>query len=130
MKINRLEHVNLRTARIDYLEKWYYEILGLKSGYRAPFKTNGRWLYSGEYPIVHLLEVSDQKESPDPTMEHFAVSGTGLKDLIDKLKAQGIAYRPARVPELRIYQINFSDPDGNNIHMDFPPEEADALGFE
>ena len=130
MEIKLLAHVNLRTSNIERLEKWYDDILGLKSGYRPPFKTNGRWLYTGEYPMVHLLEVPGQKESPDPTNEHFAMNCTGLESFLERLNENGVPYRPVRVPDIRIYQINITDPDGNNMHFDFPPEEADALGFE
>lgn len=130
MEINRLEHVNLRTRDIEKMETWYFDILGLKAGYRPPFNTVGRWLYSGEYPIVHLLEVPDQELCEDPTNEHFAISAKGLKSLIGKLNEREIPFWPVRVPDIRIYQINFTDPDGNNMHIDFPPEEADELGFE
>ena len=130
MELNRLEHVNLRTRDIGRLESWYADILGLKSGYRPPFTTIGRWLYSGEYPIVHLLEVMDQEPSDDPTNEHFALSATDLGSMIDKLEARGILYRCVRVPEIRILQVHLTDPDGNNLHVDFPPQEADELGLE
>ncbi len=130
MELNRLEHVNLRTRDIGRLESWYADILGLKSGYRPPFTTIGRWLYTGEYPIVHLLEVLDQEPCGDPTNEHFALSATGLQSMINKLTERGIPYRTVRIPEIRFLQVHLTDPDGNNLHVDFPPEEADALGLE
>jgi catechol-2,3-dioxygenase len=130
MKIKLLEHVNLRTTDIHKLEKWYCQVLGLKIGYRPPFKANGRWLYAGTIPMVHLLEVKKQQICDIPTMEHFAMRCCGLKDFLEILEEKGISYRGVRVPELRIFQINIADPDGNNMHLDFPPDEADELGFE
>ncbi len=63
-------------------------------------------------------------------MEHFAMRASGLKNFLDRLESWRIPYKPLRVPELRILQINIADPDGNNMHIDFPPDEADALGFD
>lgn len=102
----------------------------MKNGYRPPFKVNGRWLYAGEIPMVHLVEVKKQQVCETPTMEHFAMRCSGLKLFLKKLTEMSIPYKGVRVPELRIFQINITDPDGNNMHLDFPPEEADELGFE
>lgn len=130
MKIKLLEHVNLRTNDILRLEEWYCKVLGLKDGYRPPFATNGRWLYAGDIPMVHLLEITGQRECDDPTMEHFAMRAAGLEKFLETLKDMSIPYRTVRVPELRVFQVYISDPDGNNMHIDFAPEEADQLGLE
>lgn len=130
MNIKLLEHVNLRTTDIERLEEWYCKVLSLKSGYRPPFKSTGRWLYAGDIPMVHLLYIKDQKLTEDPTMEHFAMRAAGLEDFLNTLKEMNISYRTVRVPELRVFQIHTSDPDGNNMHIDFAPEEADALGYD
>ena len=130
MDIKLLEHVNLRTADMHRLEEWYCQVLGLKRGYRPPFKSTGRWLYAGNIPMVHFLEVKDQKICDDPTMVHFAMRVSGLKAFLQKLEDMHISYRTVRVPELRVFQIYITDPDENNMHLDFTPEEADELGFD
>ncbi len=130
MDINLLEHVNLRTTDLNRLEEWYGQVLGLKPGYRPPFKSTGRWLYAADIPMIHLLYVEDQQLADDPTMEHFAMRAAGLKDFLNTLKEMNISYRTVRVPELRVFQIYLSDPDGNNMHIDFAPEEADGLGYD
>ena len=130
MDIKLLEHVNLRTADLQRLEEWYCQVLGLIPGYRPPFKSTGRWLYAGDIPMVHLLHIEGQKLAEDPTLEHFAMRASGLKGFLNRLKEMNISYRTVRVPELRVFQIYISDPDGNNMHIDFLPEEADELGFD
>jgi catechol 2,3-dioxygenase-like lactoylglutathione lyase family enzyme len=130
MEIKLLEHVNLRTTNVARLQKWYTRILGLKKGYRPPFGVKGAWMYAGNFPIVHLREAEGPPQAPDPRMEHFAMRASGLKTFLDRLESWRIPYTPLRVPELRILQINITDPDGNNMHIDFPPDEADALGFD
>lgn len=130
VEIKLLEHVNLQTTQLELMENWYTEILELEKGYRPPFETNGAWLYGAEYPMVHLVEVDESPQKSDnPALEHFAMRAVGLESLLERLKARGILYFNVRVPELRIFQVNFYDPEGNHIHIDFPPGEADSLGF-
>ena len=130
MKLTMLEHVNLHTTNMERLERWYINILGVKRGYRPPFASEGRWLYiKDDYPAIHLLQVETQSIPADPRIEHFCLRATGLQTFLKRLKSENIPYRTVRVPELRIYQIHLSDPEGNHMHIDFPPEEADVLGL-
>jgi catechol-2,3-dioxygenase len=129
MEIKLLEHVNLQTDKIDILEKWYSEVLGLKIGLRPPFKSIGRWMYAGDIPVVHLVEVPGCKNTSNPTLEHFAFRATGLKSLLEILSKNGIEYDPRIVPERGILQINIRDPDGNHMHIDFTPEEANEVEY-
>jgi catechol-2,3-dioxygenase len=129
MEIKLLEHINLQTADMDRLEKWYIQILGLEKGYRPPFDVSGTWLYSGDVPMVHLLEVKETPHVTEPRIEHFCMRASGLKTLLARLESEDIPSRILRVPELRILQVYLTDPDGNNMHIDFPPEEGDAAGF-
>ena len=130
MEVKLLEHVNLRTTEIEKLEEWYIRILGLKKGYRPPFSTKGTWLYAADIPMIHLVDVNDTSKEKMPRMEHFCMRATGLQDFLNRLKENDIPYETVRVPELRVLQVHLSDPDDNHLHIDFPPEEADQLGFE
>ena len=131
MLIGRLEHVNLRTANLDTMIDWYGRVLGMKPGWRPPFRFPGAWLYCGDQPAVHLVGVP---EHPKPEgalrLEHFAFSATGLDDFIKRMEAEKVAYDPIRVPGSNELQINVHDPDGNHIHIDFSAEEADAADIK
>jgi hypothetical protein len=130
VEIKLLEHVNIQTTQLELMENWYIEILELEKGYRPPFGTNGAWLYGAGYSMVHLIEVDEPPErSENPELEYFAMRAVGLESLLERLKAKGILYFNMRVPDLRILQVNFYVPEGNHIHIDFTPGEADALGF-
>lgn len=129
MDIRFLEHVNLRTSEMDKLAAWYERTLGLERGYRPPFEVRGIWLYARSIPIVHLLEVAEPPATRDPRIEHFAMRASGLESFLRRLEEDGISFRTARVPDLRIFQVYLSDPENNHMHIDFPPEEADDLGF-
>ena len=129
MQLNKLDHVNIRTANLENMVAWYCDVLGMENGKRPPFPFPGAWLYAGDQAAVHLVGVEDAPQSVEPGIEHFAMSATGLKTFIERLEASETEYRAVRVPGINILQINVFDCDGNHIHIDFTAEEADAAGL-
>ena len=131
MGITRLDHVNVRTARLDVMIAWYEDALGMATGPRPGFSFPGAWMYCGNDPVVHLVGVEDppRAEAGDLRFEHFALSATGLKEFIDRLRAGGESFRPRRLDDFGVVQINVHDPDGNHIHIDFPVAEAEGAGL-
>lgn len=127
--LTRLDHVNVRTVNLDVMRAWYCDVLGLTDGYRPDFRFPGAWLYIGDHPVVHLVEIDRPRAGHEPRIEHFAFSAAGLCEFLENLTRRGIDYRPARIPEIGALQVNIHDPDGNRIHVDFPADEADAAGF-
>jgi len=120
-----LDHDNLRTARLDALIAFYEGVLGLHRGPRPPFSFGGAWLYCGESPVVHLVEVADADAGAgagaagEPRLSHFAFRATGLEALLGRLRAAGVAYAVNQLPGARVTQVNLRDPDGNALHLDF-----------
>ncbi|MEM7463617.1 MAG: VOC family protein [Pseudomonadota bacterium] len=125
--LQKLEHVNVRTSNLEEMIKWYVEVLDMVNGDRPDFGFAGAWLYVGDTPAVHLVEVTEDLKSIEPKIEHFAFGATGVKEFLAKLDDRDIAYSLATVRNLPIVQVNVSDPDDNHIHIDFPIEEADGL---
>lgn len=117
----KLDHVNIRTANLDEMRRWYVGILGLEDGWRPPFAFPGAWLYAGPDPIVHLVGVEKPPAADDGSLrlEHFALQGDDLEALRTRLAAEGAPCREAKVPGTDILQLNIWDPDGNHIHVDF-----------
>ena len=89
----------------------------------------GVWLYADGFPIVHLIGVESQPgaDPDDLRLEHFAITAAGLKALLAELEAGGIRYFYRPVPEAGVVQVNFADPDGNHIHVDFDLAEAEGM---
>lgn len=127
MTLMRLDHVNIRTANLATMIEWYVDVLGLTEGARPPFDFAGAWLYIEDAPIVHLVEVRSEPRSVEPKIEHFAISGTGLKAFVSKLKSRNVQYSLDEVPGFPIVQVNIRDCDGNHIHVDFPLAEAKGV---
>jgi len=124
MNIQRLDHVNLRTNRLEEMAGWYEKYLGLKRGPRPDFGFGGAWLYAGDHPVVHLVEIDRECASVEPKIEHFAFAATGYAAFLERLDADGIKPRIVELPDLPIIQVNVADCDGNHIHVDFQKSEA------
>jgi catechol 2,3-dioxygenase-like lactoylglutathione lyase family enzyme len=124
----KLDHVNLRTGRLEEMRKWYVDVLGMRDGWRPPFRFPGAWLYAGDDPIVHLVGVEHTPgaDEADIRLEHFALQGDDLEGLRERLKAAAVVIREARVPDTDILQLNVHDPDGNHIHIDFRVPDSEA----
>jgi catechol 2,3-dioxygenase-like lactoylglutathione lyase family enzyme len=127
MPLNSLDHVNIRTARVAILRAFYEEVLGLRAGPRPPFSFGGAWLYCGDRPVVHLVEVEAGAAAPLPAaalgISHFAFTATGLGELVGRLRAAGVAHRLGGVPGSGVHQVMLDDPDGNALHVDFAADE-------
>jgi catechol 2,3-dioxygenase-like lactoylglutathione lyase family enzyme len=107
MGIAWLDHVNIRTANLAAMSRFYEEILGMRKGPRPNFRFGGARL------------------------EHFAFRSFGFAPFLDRLRDAGISYSISVVPGLNIRQVNIYDPDGNHIEVQFgPEEEADMAPFE
>ena len=128
--VKRLDHVNVRTANLDAMVEWYGRMLGMETGKRPDFDFPGAWLYAGEDPVIHLVGVKvPARHAEDLALEHFALSASGLRGLIDRAEAQGERYTLRKVPGFPIVQVNLWDPDGNHLHVDFDVAEAVAEGL-
>jgi catechol 2,3-dioxygenase-like lactoylglutathione lyase family enzyme len=126
MRIGRLDHVNLRTTRLDEMIAWYGDILGIKPGPRPDFAFPGAWLYAGEDAAVHLVGIDGEPAVGSEAklkLEHFAFTATGAAVFEARLKERGERYRRSLQPGTGTIAINVWDPDGNHIHVDFAPGE-------
>lgn len=123
MQLCELEHVNLRTSNLERAVDWYERVLGMKSGPKPDVPQTFAWMYVGNKPYVHIVEVKNMKPIENPTLEHFSFSAKGLKGFLERLKTEGVSYETIRVPDVNI-QVNVFDPDRNHIHIDFELAEG------
>jgi len=123
--LERLDHVNVRTANLAGLSRFYTEVLGMRQGPRPPLGFPGIWMYAGEQAVIHLVGVTEQ---PTPEgelrLEHFAFSARGLNEFVARLKQLGVDFKQNRQVGTGNIVINLRDPDGNRLHVDFPASEA------
>jgi catechol-2,3-dioxygenase len=126
MPIQKLDHVNVRTAQLETMAAWYTKFLGLSRGDRPNFSSQGAWMYAGDTAVVHLVAVNGSPgtgSEAELKLEHFAFSATDKDAFEAKLNDAGEEYRANPIPQINLVQFNIWDPDGNHIHVDFPMEE-------
>lgn len=122
MQISKLDHVNLRTTRLDEMVAWYRDVLGLTAGARPDFDFPGAWLYAGSQAVIHLVAMDGSEASGSEVrlkLEHFAFTATGAGAFEALLDQRGERYRKASPPGGQTVAYNLWDPDGNHIHVDF-----------
>lgn len=120
MPLTAFDHVNILTQNLATMQGWYTQVLGLHAGPRPAFDIPGAWLYLGDTPVVHLVEVGSAPTGYDGVrMEHVAFRATGYRIFLDTLSRHGIEPRLGHVPDTEVVQVNIEDPDGNHIHVDF-----------
>src|SRR5688572_23086324 len=125
LAIRWLDHVNIRTANLEALVRFYEDVIGLKSGARPPLGFPGAWMYAGERAVIHLVGVAEQPQPQGALrLEHFAFAGSGLSELLARLKQHAVMYEQSRQPGTGNVIINVKDPDGNRLHIDFAGSEA------
>lgn len=130
MSVLTLDHVNLRTARLESMVDFYGAVLGLTRGPRPNFSFGGAWLYAGDRAVVHLVEVAEPFAAGDTlSLQHFAFGAQGLAEFLERVAAFGAQPRFGRVEDFGLFQVNLLDPDGNHLHVDFALDEARALGL-
>ncbi|MDU8910799.1 VOC family protein [Aestuariicoccus sp. MJ-SS9] len=129
--IERLDHINIRTAKLDAMVDWYGEVLGMTPGPRPDFGIPGAWLYANGQPLVHLVEVPEEPSDPgtDLKLEHGAFSAKGFERFHAALEARGERMRILKVPGFPLVQVNIWDPDGNHLHIDFDADEVDPAFY-
>ena len=123
MGLETLDHVNMRTSRLDAMCRFYEDVLGLKVGPRPPSPTPGAYIYCGDQAVVHLVAQPHPARTGEPQIEHFAFRASGMARFLEHLRDSNVAYWVSIVPELEIRQVNLFDPDGNHIEVAFQPDK-------
>jgi catechol 2,3-dioxygenase-like lactoylglutathione lyase family enzyme len=133
-----LDHINIRTSDMEAMLGFYARVLDLKPGARPDFGAPGAWLYAeenitdrldevrGDYRAawVHFVQVpAVSVDQANLQVEHFAFTATGMAEFLARLDAENTEYQLADVPAVGLVQVNFRDPDGNHVHVDFPLDQ-------
>lgn len=123
-----LDHVNVRTNRLDEMSAFYEDVMGLKRGKRPPFEFGGAWHYCRGRAIVHLVESVRRISSGEAQVEHFALRSTGsMKRFQNKLRKSDSPYYVVFLERINVCQVNVYDPDGNKIEVQFVGTGNDDL---
>ena len=132
MRINRIDHFNIRTRDLDALCEFYTNVLGFEIGDRPNFDSPGVWLYAGGHPILHvgIAREGEGEGGGDGTLplDHIALETEGITDAVARLEKAGISYRVFDVPGREMKQIFVRDPDGVALELNFTSPDDIAAG--
>src|SRR4029450_8335224 len=98
MKFEGFLHLNIRCSPEDIpaIERFYGDVLGLKTGYRPDFKFAGIWLYDGDDPVIHVSARFPQgsivKDKHNGSVDHIAFKASGAVEFRRHLKKLGIDF--------------------------------------
>ena len=123
-----LLHFNIRCTQADLpkIEKFYGEVMGLKTGYRPNFGNDGLWLYADDEPILHVGARAPENflsDKHNASFDHMAFRMTGAAEFRDHVRKLGVTFEEQNVPEAG-YQIFLKDPVGTVLEFNFPNAEA------
>lgn len=124
MPVTEINHYNLRAPRdtMHVLKDFYCNIVGLKEGPRPGFTSYGFWLYIGDNDVLHLAEYRGEGEpltNVVTTFDHVSFTCTDDAAMEAHLKAHNVPYTTRMLPVINVKQINFKDPIGNGIELNF-----------
>jgi len=120
MAIRGIDHINIGTNRLDETKAFFCDVLGLSEGWRPDFPFGGAWLYAGDGAVVHLVALDAAKQpSSDAALDHFAFRIDDYDDVVRRLEAAGVAFRPIDIPGTPIRQIFIRDLNGVNIELNY-----------
>ena len=121
MPIAGFQHVNIRTTDVERARDFYVRALGLRVGDRPSFASVGYWLYLGDVPVVHLVQLApdDAREPGSGRLDHVAFHGVDIEATRETLTAAGIPFREQIVPRDNTIQIFIHDADGLKLELNF-----------
>jgi len=134
MALGRLDHLSIRTAKLEETRRFYIDVLGLEEGFRPAFKFPGVWLYHQGQSVVHVVGVDPNdmaglieylgdknlETEGTGTVDHVAFVAQDLEGMKTHFTQRGAAFRERLVPSMNLAQLFLEDPNGVTIELNFP----------
>jgi catechol 2,3-dioxygenase-like lactoylglutathione lyase family enzyme len=145
MPLSHIEHFLVAADDLDATRDWYARVLGMKSGPHPEFGFPVHWMYLGEVDVVHIGPSAKQaneaqrkylgRTSQDAgqgtgALDHIAFRATGLRETIEHLRKEKVAFKQRRANGQALYQLFFLDPNGIKIELNFDGAEAEGIAPE
>ncbi|MFA5495699.1 MAG: VOC family protein [Porticoccaceae bacterium] len=134
MPIRRLDHINIRTARLGESIDFYRDVIGMvvRPPPMAADLAMAAYCHDQDgVPIIHLVATDNEVRGAEPLrgaaqrgmIDHFALDCEGLPaDYVARLQARGLAFEAMDVPMIDRHLIFVRDPNGILVELGFPLE--------
>ena len=134
MPLSSLNHIQIRTPKLDETREFFVGVLGLVDGFRPNFPERGHWLYcpDSDVPFVHLTEDACEgeprtvREATGAGLDHMAMFGTDVDDMIERLERNGVEFDKVVARGGSMVQLYVNEPNGLRIELEFFPEQDKA----
>lgn len=145
MPLTHIEHFLIAADDVDGTRDWYARVLGMESGPHPDFGFPVHWMYLNGQDVVHIGpsaksagEIQKQylgRTSQDTgtgtgAIDHLAFRATGLRDTLEQLKKERIAFTQRRANGQALFQLFFYDPNGIKIELNYDAAEAEGIAPE
>ena len=126
MRLSKLEHYNIETAKPEETVRFYSEILGLKN---APEKRPnvgrpGTWIFVGDAAAIHVNFIETDLSGKTGAIDHIAFEGHGYRDFCRHLTELGVEFDTVESPQFDLAQIYVVDPNGIKIEINIRGEKT------
>ena len=144
MPLSHIEHFLIAADDLDATRDWYARVLGMKPGPHPDFGFPVHWMYLGGVDVVHIgpsaknagdiqkqyLGRPSQKSEGTGAIDHIAFRASGLPQMIEHLRKEGIAFSQRRANGQALFQLFFYDPNGIKIELNYAAAEAEGIAPE
>jgi catechol 2,3-dioxygenase-like lactoylglutathione lyase family enzyme len=145
MPVSHIEHFLVAADDIDATRDWYARVLGMQSGPHPDFGFPVHWMYVNGVDIVHigpsakkageiqkkyLGRTSQDAGAGTGALDHIAFRATGLKPMLEHLRAEGIGFTQRRANGQALFQLFILDPNGIKIELNYEAAEAEGIAPE
>src|SRR5258706_6626467 len=145
MPISHIQHFLVTSDDIDATRDWYARVLRLRSGPHPEFGFPVHWMYAGDVDLIHigpsakaanenqrkyLGRTSGDTGAGTGAIDHIAFGATGLREMLEHLRAEGILYANRRANGQAVFQVFFHDPNGVKIELNYPAQEAEGIAAD
>jgi catechol 2,3-dioxygenase-like lactoylglutathione lyase family enzyme len=145
MPLSHIEHLLIAADDIDATRDWYARVLGMSSGPHPDFGFPVHWMYLGGVDVVHIgpsakMANAIQKQYLGRTsqgagqgtgaIDHIAFRATGLRQMLEHLRKEQIAFTQRRANGQALFQLFFYDPNGIKIELNYDAGEAEGIAPE
>ena len=125
MRVNRIDHINLRTPLLEETAVFYERLLGLRRGRPASLDpARNAWLYDEEgHPIVHINLPDPGEAVPSGgdsgRLHHVALDCLGYDETLARLVEMEVSHQSNFIAEIGLKQLFVLDPNGVRLELNF-----------
>jgi len=125
MRVNRIDHINIRTPLLEETLSFYERLLDLKRGRAAGMdQARNAWLYDqDEQPIVHVNMPDEGELLPGDAdtgrVHHVALDCVGHDEFMGRVRQMDVPHSLNLIDEIGLRQVFIMDPNGVRLELNF-----------